>query len=239
MVTLQISHLHKPNNEFAVNYGVTDALAPFPLHSLVNVISATIHNNTVTTNVQETLPLILRLIDPEEFAQYDSMTPKSVDYLAYYEDAVEEKPFQLDEAPPAEGLGEREGSWPYIYKPGPSDVEPTGATEFVRRHVGYISHPNNILSNDQSRPAGTAYFHRPRGSWQLKEIWAPDAGGRRLPTTSDNEVYVKFEVCEPLLLSPFVFGSGHGKQGFYGIQAMRIQMVMTGGNANRAWRSAR
>ena len=52
-------------------------------------------------------------------------------------------------------------------------------------------------------------------------------------------MYVKFEVCEPLLLSPFVFGSGHGKQGFYGIQAMRIQMVMTGGNANRAWRSAR
>ena len=87
-VTLKNSHPNKPNNEFAVNYGVTDALAPFPLHSLVNVISATINNNTVTTTVQETLPLILRLIDPEEFAQYDSMTPTSLDYLARRRDAI-------------------------------------------------------------------------------------------------------------------------------------------------------
>ena len=41
-VTLKIPHLEKPNNEFAVNYGVTEALAPFPLHSLVNVMSAKI-----------------------------------------------------------------------------------------------------------------------------------------------------------------------------------------------------
>ena len=38
------------------------------------------------------------------------------------------------------------------------------------------------------------------------------------------------------MLSPFIFGSGHGKQGFYGIQSMNFQMVMNGGNANRAWR---
>ena len=45
-------------------------------------------------------------------------------------------------------------------------------------------------------------------------------------------------MTEPLLLSPFIFGSGYGKQGFYGIQSMNFQMVMNG-NANRAWRSAR
>ena len=43
-ITLKISHPNKPNHEFAVNYGVTDAL-----YSLVNVMSATINNNTVTT----------------------------------------------------------------------------------------------------------------------------------------------------------------------------------------------
>ena len=48
---------------------------------------------------------------------------------------------------------------------------------------------------------------------------------------------MKFEVTEPLLLSPFVFGSGFGKQGFYRIQAMNFQMVLTG-NANREWRCA-
>ena len=46
-----------------------------------------------------------------------------------------------------------------------------------------------------------------------------------------------FEVTEPLLLLPFVFGSGMGKQGFYGIQTMNFQMNMAS-TANRAWRSA-
>ena len=59
-----------------------------------------------------------------------------------------------------------------------------------------------------------------------------------VPDIDDTDVYVKFAVTEPLLLSPFIFGSGHGKQGFYGIQSMNFQMVMNGGNANRAWRSA-
>ena len=34
-VTLRIEGTNKPANEFLVNYGVTDALAPFPLHQLV------------------------------------------------------------------------------------------------------------------------------------------------------------------------------------------------------------
>ncbi|MFM7981108.1 MAG: phage major capsid domain-containing protein, partial [Candidatus Fonsibacter sp.] len=86
----------KGANEFAVNYGVTDALAPFPLHSLVNVMTVTINNNTVSQNMPETLPIILRMVDPEEFSKYDSMTPTALDFLANYEDAVQEIEFQLD-----------------------------------------------------------------------------------------------------------------------------------------------
>ncbi|MFM7983193.1 MAG: phage major capsid domain-containing protein, partial [Candidatus Fonsibacter sp.] len=64
-----------------------------------------------------------------------------------------------------------------------------------------------------------------------------DCGGAnpRVPQIDDTVVYVEFDVCEPLLLSPFVFGSVYGKHGFYGIQAMNFNLVMTG-NANRAWR---
>ena len=39
------------------------------------------------------------------------------------------------------------------------------------------------------------------------------------------------------MISPFVFGSGFGKQGFYGIQTMNFNMNINS-NANRAWRSA-
>ncbi|MFM7980658.1 MAG: phage major capsid domain-containing protein, partial [Candidatus Fonsibacter sp.] len=50
-VTLKVSTAGRPVGGFAMNYGVTDALAPFPLHRLVNVMSATINNNTVYFNV--------------------------------------------------------------------------------------------------------------------------------------------------------------------------------------------
>ena len=70
------------------------------------------------------------------------------------------------------------------------------------------------------RPAGTAYYHKPRGAWKLKALYAKpgDDTTKRIPTIDDTVVYAQFEVTEPLLLSPFVFGSGFGKQGFYGIQ---------------------
>jgi hypothetical protein len=68
----------------------------------------------------------------------------------------------------------------------------------------------------------------------IKRIWAPDGTA---PDIGDDEVFVQFEVCEPLLLSPFVFGAGYGKQGFYGIQTMNFQMNMAP-TANRAWRCA-
>ena len=88
-----------------------------------------------------------------------------------------------------------------------------------------------------NRPAGTAYYHKPRGSWKIQKIYALDGNTERSPLITDTDVYVRFEVTEPLLLSPFAFGSGYGKQGFYGIQAMNFQMVLIG-NANRAWRCA-
>ncbi|MFM7984489.1 MAG: phage major capsid domain-containing protein, partial [Candidatus Fonsibacter sp.] len=47
-VTLKVTTESRPAGAYAMNYGVTDALAPFPLHSLVNVMSATINNNTVS-----------------------------------------------------------------------------------------------------------------------------------------------------------------------------------------------
>ncbi len=111
------------------------------------------------------------------------------------------------------------------------------------RPQSYVSFPNNILSHDMNRQAGSAHYHKPRGSWKIKNIYAvipagqANAGSKRVPAVTDTTVYVTFEVTEPLLLSPFVFGSGYGKQGFYGIQTMNFQMNISP-NANRAWRSA-
>ncbi|MFM7979828.1 MAG: phage major capsid domain-containing protein, partial [Candidatus Fonsibacter sp.] len=52
-------------------------------------------------------------------------------------------------------------------------------------------------------------------------------------------MYVKFEVNELLLLSPFIFGSGYGKQGFYSIQAISLAMVMNGATQTERGKSCR
>ncbi len=44
----------------------------------------------------DTLPILLRRVDSEEFATYDSMTPTALDYLADYKDGVHQMEFQLD-----------------------------------------------------------------------------------------------------------------------------------------------
>ncbi len=236
-VTLKVTTTNRPAGTYAMNYGVTDALAPFPLHSLVNVMSATINNNTVSFNVQETLPLLLRMVDPEELAKFDCMTPTTLDFLADYDDAI--NPMEFFIHPSAANPAPH----PAIYVVGDNNDEPDPDQDqlanFGRRPQTWISYPNNVLAYDMNRPAGTAYYHKPRGSWKVKSIYAINAGGvKRVPLVTDTDVYVTFEVTEPLLLSPFIFGSGYGKQGFYGIQSMNFQMVMNG-NANRAWRCAR
>ena len=171
------------------------------------------------------LPVLLRMVDPEEFAKYDSMTPTGLDYLADYRDGVQQLDYTLGVQ--GQNVANMTGQLtPDIFE-----------QDNLRGPRSYISHPNNILAYDMNRPAGSAYYHRPRGSWKIRKLYAKHGNATGTPTRDDTEVYVEFEVCEPLLMSPFVFGSGHGKQGFYGVQGMNIQMNMLG-NANRAWRSA-
>ena len=74
---------------YMVNYGVTDALGPFPLHQLVNTMTATINNNSVSMNVQDVLPAILRMSDPDELAARSSTTPTNLGYLANCRDGID------------------------------------------------------------------------------------------------------------------------------------------------------
>ena len=230
-VTLKITTTGKAAADFAVNYGVTDALAPFPLHSLVTTMTATINNNTISQNMMDTLPILLRMVDSEEFAKYDCMTPTALDYLAEYKDGVHRMDFQLDQNSQGQ---------PCAYMRDATDSQPPVANTFTgTKSTAFVSYPNNSLAFDMNRPAATAYYHKPRGAWKLEALYAVDAStnAQRVPRVTDTVVYARFKVTEPLLLSPFVFGSGYGKQGFYGIQTMNFNMNINS-NAGRAWRSA-
>ena len=72
-----------------INYGTRDCLAPFPLHQLINTMSATINNNTVSCNTRDVLPAVLRMLDNRELARYNNTTPVMYDtYLNYKDMAV-------------------------------------------------------------------------------------------------------------------------------------------------------
>jgi hypothetical protein len=72
-----------------INYGVTDALANFPLNRLISTIQCSINNNTISLQQSDVFDILTRLYDPETLAKYDSKTPTTCDYLSDYSDGVE------------------------------------------------------------------------------------------------------------------------------------------------------
>jgi hypothetical protein len=65
-------------------YGIYSALASFPLHQLMTVMSATINNNTVSINIRDVLPAIVRLISAEDLVCFNSATPTFADTAVSY-----------------------------------------------------------------------------------------------------------------------------------------------------------
>ena len=88
-MTLRIAGVDKPAAQFLVSYAVTDALSAFPLHSLVSTMTTAINDNAVSMSVQDTLPVLLRMLHPAELAKYIDMTPTALDNLAHYAASVD------------------------------------------------------------------------------------------------------------------------------------------------------
>lgn len=86
-LTLQISGT-APVGQFLVNYGLTDSLAPFPLHQACNVMTSTINNNSVSINIADVLPAILRFNDKRDLQRYNGLCPVAFDTYGNYADGV-------------------------------------------------------------------------------------------------------------------------------------------------------
>jgi len=86
-LTLQISGTATAG-QFLVNYGLSDSLAPFPLHQTCNVMTTTINNNSVSINIGDVLPAILRINDKRELQKYNGLCPVAFDTYGNYADAI-------------------------------------------------------------------------------------------------------------------------------------------------------
>ena len=63
----------------AFQYGFSDSLQAFPLNSLFTTIQSTINNVSISTNLQDVLPMLMRMNDNEVLSRYNSMTPSLPD----------------------------------------------------------------------------------------------------------------------------------------------------------------
>ena len=90
VVTLKLDFLGTAQNagRMPINYGVTDSLCAFPLHQLASVMTCTINNNSVSLNVRDALPAILRFNDRRELQRYNGYTTVAPDTVADYSQAV-------------------------------------------------------------------------------------------------------------------------------------------------------
>ena len=77
-----------PAGQYLINYGLTDALSAFPLHQLANVMSVVINNNSVSLQVRDVLPALLRFNDRRELTRYNGYTPTAFDTYFSYADGV-------------------------------------------------------------------------------------------------------------------------------------------------------
>jgi hypothetical protein len=83
-----VATAYKPTSEPGCGYGIYSGLAPYPLHQLMTVASATINNNTVSINIRDVLPAIVRLLDKESLGSYNGMTSTATDFFQSYGDSV-------------------------------------------------------------------------------------------------------------------------------------------------------
>jgi hypothetical protein len=71
--------------EIVFSYGESDAFQAFPFNSIVNTSQATLNTSTITTTLNYIMAPLLKLYNPEELAQFNSLCPSMVDgfYLNY------------------------------------------------------------------------------------------------------------------------------------------------------------
>ena len=78
-LAFQLNLANVPIGEQCFQYGLTDSLQAFPLNSLFTTTQATINNVSVSTNLQDVLPMLMRMNDRRVLSKYNSMTPSLPD----------------------------------------------------------------------------------------------------------------------------------------------------------------
>lgn len=78
-ISFQLNLSNVPFQQQCFQYGLTDCLQAFPLNSLFTTTQATINNVSVSTNLQDVLPMLMRMNDKRMLSRYNSLSPSLPD----------------------------------------------------------------------------------------------------------------------------------------------------------------
>ena len=202
--------LQKGNNSSKILYPQSWNFAPFPLHQLCQTLSLTLNNTSISTQIRDILPAMLRCMDTEDLYEYNSMCPTSFDRYAKY----------ADEA--------------YGYLD--ADATTVSNADILHLASGAVNSYSNFQGfkglRDEFIPRGAfaidGYFSDSAGSTSITQAQA-DA------TDAGTAFYVKLTTYEPVLISPLVWGKNKGQSAAYGLQNIILQYTLTN-DASRAIR---
>ena len=193
-----------------VVFGKDVALCPFPLHSLVSTMTATINDAVATINTQDILYEILRLTDLKA-NRLERTTPTMLDKYLSYDDAV---------GAINNPLASYFDGTDYDNIPNGAfwDIQFTDATGAPLVGNGTYNDGANVIDFNNGVP-----------------ILTDDGGGVNVFTSY--RIFVVFTATEKLVLSPFIFSEEHGDEvGLYGVN--NIQLVFNFRPATRVIRNA-
>lgn len=189
---------------YIIGWGRDCALNAFPLSQLMNTATSTINNTSVSVNLQDILPQLLRLNDSRCLYAYNGMTPSLPDQAYFnYENGVG-------------ALNNPLGS----YNNAGQDVclVPRGAfpVELVVQHFVGVG----AFAADGTAIAAGSLINNSLEQLPYANTVAP-ADPILFAPEQFWKVYVRFQVSEPLFLSPFTWSNPEfNAQGLLGINNM-------------------
>lgn len=184
-----------------VVFGRDVALAPFPLHQLVNTATATINDTSVTINTDTVLMEILRLVDYKKY-RLSRTCPTMLDKFKLYGTS-------------RGGAGGINTPLADYLSQSSREERPNGAWWDI---VFVDPNTNTPLAND-----GTYNFNNGTGAVQVTfRSGVPVADGQAYPA-GGYPLCIRFRSTENLVLSPFIFSDpACNETGLFGINNIQI-----------------
>jgi hypothetical protein len=226
-INIKINVTAVPAGHIAFSYGITDSFQAFPLNSLMKTVNATINNCSVSTNVQDVLPSLVRMCDKKHLARWRGMCPVMPDSLYGSFDQCFQNLYTPGANPAIDpittnalvsSIGSPLGS---IINASPDcDFMPRGAHPL--KYISVKHYVNNAQGVPVLRPyAGGA---SPLISTALTDTWTIELG---------------IETTEPFMcLSPFTSNPyGTDQAAFIGINNMNFNLNIDS-TCNRLWSTA-